>query len=271
LPIEADPDRIQQVVSNLLHNAVKYTEPGGSVHVETRRDGDEVVFRVRDTGIGINPDKLSQIFDLFTQVDARPSRSGGGLGIGLTLARQLVLMHGGRLEAHSEGEGRGSEFVVRLPATSRIPAVVEPFQSARSRAVAAPPPAVTAEPVSRLRVLLVDDNVDAARSLGILLGFWGHDVRLVHDGLAALDAVPDYGPDVVLLDIGLPRLDGYAVASRLRADNHNPSLLIVAMTGYGQEEDRRRTVSAGFDHHLVKPIDLHHLEQLLAEHATRMG
>jgi two-component system CheB/CheR fusion protein len=271
MAIEADPDRIQQVISNLLHNAMKFTEPGGSIHVETCREGDQVVLRVRDTGIGIDPDKLTQIFDLFTQVDARPSRTGGGLGIGLTLARQLVVMHGGDLEAHSEGQGHGSEFIVRLPVSSRTPSKVDPFKPVRSRTEEAPTPAVAPSSIARLRVLLVDDNVDAARSLGILLGFWGHDVRLVHDGPAALDAVPDYEPDVVLLDIGLPRLDGYAVASLLRSENHNPSLLIIAMTGYGQEEDRRRSVSAGFDHHLVKPIDLHHLEHLLAEHAERIG
>jgi two-component system CheB/CheR fusion protein len=267
MPIQADPDRIQQVISNLIHNAVKYTEPGGSVHIETGREGDQVVFRVRDTGIGIDQDQLNRIFDLFAQVDARPSRSGGGLGIGLTLARQLVLMHGGQLAAHSDGPGRGSEFVVRLPVSDQAPPPIEPATGPPTT----PDPDhedVPAVAGHRLRVLLVDDNVDAARSLGILVGMWGHDVRIVHDGIAAIEAVPAYDPHVMLLDIGLPRLDGYAVASQVRRDH--PGLLIVAMTGYGQEEDRRRSSSAGFDHHLVKPIDLNHLETVLAEFGRRL-
>jgi PAS domain S-box-containing protein len=252
LPLEADPTRLEQVTTNLLNNAAKYTNPGGRVIVAAAREGGQAVLRVRDDGVGIAPEMLPRVFDLFAQADGTLARSQGGLGIGLTLVRKLAEMHGGTAEASSAGLGRGSEFVVRLPIPpGELPA--EPGDG----------PASAAAPRAKLRVLIVDDNVHAAESLAVLVQLWGHETHVAHDGPEALEAACEFRPEVVLLDIGLPRMDGYRVARRLRDEGF--AGLLVAMTGYGQDEDRRRSRDAGFDQHLVKPVDLGMLEGLLAD------
>jgi PAS domain S-box-containing protein len=239
----ADPTRLGQVVANLLNNAAKYTEKGGLITLRARREGGEAVVRVTDTGAGIPADILPHVFELFAQADRTLDRARGGLGIGLTLVKSLVEQHGGSVQAYSEGPGRGSEFVVRLP----IHAGPEP-PAAPSAAL---PPTAAALPQ---RVLVVDDNADAADTLAMLLSVRGYDVRVARDGPAALGAARDFHPELVLLDIGLPGMDGYAVARALRADQAYNPLRLVALTGYGREEDRRRSAEAGFDHHLVKPV-----------------
>jgi signal transduction histidine kinase/DNA-binding response OmpR family regulator len=272
--INGDPARLAQVLTNLLNNAAKYTEPGGRVSVvvesaSPRRRGNELVdtcetvIRIRDTGIGIPGDMLACVFDLFTQVDHSLDRSEGGLGIGLTLVRRLVELHGGTVSAASEGPGRGSEFTVRLPMADR---------AARAGGTAAPLDPTSAVPTSQaLRVLVVDDNVDGADSLARLLKLGGHDVRMAHDGPGALAAADTFRPDAVVLDIGLPGMDGYEVARRLRAQTDIGAALLVAVTGYGRDEDRRRSLDAGFDHHLVKPVDVEALRELFAAALSRNG
>jgi signal transduction histidine kinase/ActR/RegA family two-component response regulator len=250
--VDADVVRLTQVVGNLLHNAAKYTERGGRISLGAGREGDEAVIRVRDTGIGIRPDMLSRIFDLFVQTDRAADRSQGGLGIGLTLVRRLVEMHGGRVQALSDGPGTGSAFVVRLPAR---PAACE-------GPPASGPPAPAAVP--RRRVLVVDDNADAAESLAMLLRLEGQEVRVAHDGPAALEAARAERPNVIFLDIGMPGMDGYEVCRRLRQESGLNGAVLVAVTGWGQEEDRRRGQEAGFDRHLVKPVGMEVLQQVLA-------
>jgi PAS domain S-box-containing protein len=251
--LEADPTRLEQVISNLLNNAAKYTMPGGRISVQATQEGNEAVVRVRDNGIGVPPDVLDRVFEPFVQSDGSLARSEGGLGIGLTLVRSLVEMHGGKVEAHSPGLGQGSEFVLRLPA--RLPA----------EKPATPLPEPEAPFLDRgLRVLVVEDNVDAAESLAALLRLWGHNVHVVHDGLEAIDEAHRQHPEVVLLDIGLPGLDGYQVAKRLREDAEMDGTLLVAMTGYGQPDDRRRSREAGIHHHFVKPVEPFVLRTLLA-------
>ncbi|HVG06363.1 MAG TPA: ATP-binding protein [Thermoanaerobaculia bacterium] len=250
--LEADPTRLEQILTNLLNNAAKYTMPGGQIRVTAALEGDEAVVRVRDNGIGVPPDVLDRVFEPFVQSEGSLARSEGGLGIGLTLVRSLVEMHGGTVEATSPGLGQGSEFVVRLPAT--VPA----------EKTASLPEADAPFPSRGLRVLVVEDNVDAAESLAALLHLWGHEVRMVHDGLAAIDAAREHHPEVVLLDIGLPGLDGYQVAKRLREDASMDGALLVAMTGYGQPEDRRRSREAGIHHHFVKPVEPFVLRTLLS-------
>ncbi len=255
LRVEADPTRLEQVLTNLLNNAAKYTDAGGKVWLTVERDGSEVVLRVRDTGIGIAADMLPKIFDLFVQAERRLDRSQGGIGIGLTLVQRLVELHGGSVTAHSAGPGQGSEFVVRLPA-------------APEAATAAGPDAGTTAAFSSLalahRVLVVDDNTDAADSLGLLLELLGQKVRVAHDGPTALLIAQAFRPEVVFLDIGMPGMDGYEVARRLRRQPECKSSLLVALTGWGQDADRRRSAEAGFDHHLVKPAEPALLEKLLA-------
>jgi two-component system CheB/CheR fusion protein len=255
--LEADVTRLEQVLINLLHNAAKYTEPGGRIWLAVERDHADVVVRIRDTGIGIAEDLLPRIFDMFTQADRTLDRAQGGLGIGLTLVRRLVQMHGGSVVARSDGPGTGSEFVVHLPAmTTPAPRAAE--------APAAPVPADSAP----LRVLVVEDELAVAEMLVMLLELWGHTVRAVYDGPAALTAVQTFDPDVVLCDIGLPGMSGYQLARRLcqRAEASRP--ILVAITGYGQEEDRRRAQQAGFAHHMTKPVDPAALEALLAQCAS---
>src|SRR5262245_29549453 len=237
LLIEADAARLAQVLSNLLNNAAKYTDDGGRIDLIVERGNGELALRVRDTGIGIAPEKLPKVFDMFAQVDSANERSRGGLGIGLTLARRLVEMHGGKIEAHSAGLGKGSEFVVRMPA------LVEPLaESARKPAGNFPAQAANRP----RRILVVDDNVDSADSMAVLLRLNGHEVQIAHDGLTALEEARAFQPEVVFLDLNLPEMDGYEVARRLRLEPELRGMTLVAMTGYGQDEDRRRTQVAGF-------------------------
>jgi len=254
--VEADGARLAQVLSNLLNNAAKYTEDGGRIDLIVEQAQGDVVIRVRDNGIGIAPERLPSVFDMFEQIGGASDRSQGGLGIGLTLARRLVEMHGGRIEAHSAGLGKGSEFVTRLAA------LAEPAMEPAPEPAEWPP--MPSANGSRRRVLVVDDNVDSAESLAVLLRLYGHDVRLAHDGEAALEEARSFRPDVMFLDISLPKMDGYEVARRLRLEPAMCGLTLVAMTGYGHEEERRRTREAGFHSHLVKPVDFDMLQELLS-------
>jgi PAS domain S-box-containing protein len=235
--VHGDPVRLTQIFGNLLNNSCKYTPPGGKVSVTARQEGSEVVVTVADTGAGIPPDKLSSIFEMFTQIDGSLERSQGGLGIGLTLAKRLVQMHEGSIEAHSAGEGRGSEFVVRLPVMIGHPDA------------AAPPARAMDEPAHTHRILVVDDNQDSASSLAMLMQMTGHETFTAADGPAALEAMERHRPEVVLLDIGLPTMSGYEVCRRAREQPWGNDMLIIALTGWGQEEDRRKSREAGFDGH----------------------
>jgi PAS domain S-box-containing protein len=255
--LEADVTRLEQILTNLLNNASKYTEPGGSIWLTAERENSEVVLRVRDNGIGIPEELLPRVFDMFTQADRTLDRSQGGLGIGLTLVHRLVELHGGNVVAHSEGAGKGSEFTVRLPA---LPA---PRPSAFK-----PPPEQVPEQKETLRVLVVEDEVAVAEMLVMLLELWGHVVRAAHDGPTALAAVQTFQPEVILCDIGLPGMDGYELARQLQLQEGPTKAILIAVTGYGQEEDRRRAERAGFDRHMTKPVDPAALEELLARCAS---
>jgi PAS domain S-box-containing protein len=257
--LEGDPTRLAQVLANLLNNAAKYMERGGHVWLTVEKEGEEAVVRVRDTGIGIAPEKLSDIFGLFTQLDRSLDRSQGGLGIGLTLARRLVEMHGGTIHASSDGPGQGSEFVVRLPTLVPIKGVRE-SGGPSGPALAAPPPR---------RILIADDNEDFAEMTARLLRRkGGHEVTVVYDGPATLEVVQTFRPQVAFLDIGLPGINGYELVQRLRKLPGLEEALLVALTGYGQEEDRRRALAVGFDDHLTKPVRFDTLQRLLAERAV---
>jgi signal transduction histidine kinase/ActR/RegA family two-component response regulator len=251
--VDGDPVRLEQVVSNLLHNAARYTPPGGHLEVGVAAEGDRAVVRVRDDGIGIAPEMVERIFELFVQGDRPRDGAGGGLGIGLTVVRNLVQLHGGTVSARSEGRGRGTEFEVRLPL-------------ARTAAPAAAPKSVPPTGLARpRRVLVVDDNRDAAESLALVLRDAGHDVVTAADGAAALTVSGAQPFDVVFLDLAMPDgLDGFEVAARMRADPRLHGVKLVALTGFGQQEDRRRTSAAGFDAHLVKPVDPDDVRRLLA-------
>ena len=251
--VKGDAVRLEQVIVNLLANAAKYTEPGGRIDLSARREGESgLVVRVRDDGIGIGPEMLTRVFDLFSQVDHSLDRSQGGLGIGLTIARRLVESHAGTIEVRSDGPGLGSEFTVRLPAA---------FTSAEVRPVRQAPPRVAR---SGARVLVIDDNLDTAGALAGLLQMSGFDVRSVHDGREAIPAARLHKPEAVLLDIGLPGMDGYEIAEKLRLEEGLEETTIIAITGYGEEQAFRRSREAGFDHHLVKPVDYETLVGLLA-------
>ncbi|WP_434382424.1 ATP-binding protein [Melittangium boletus] len=255
-----DAVRIEQIIVNLITNAAKYTDPEGLLRVSLERAGTVAEIRVKDSGIGIAPEMLGRVFNLFEQAERGLDRSQGGLGIGLTVVKNLVDLHGGTIEARSEGVGRGSEFIVRLP-LSEGPATPTASPSPASPAPAPVPE--SAPPPSTRRILVVDDNVDAADTLAELLQTWDHTVWQAHDGHAALKAAEEHRPDVVLLDIGLPGMDGYEVARRLRAGPLGPGLTLVALTGYGQASDRSRALEAGFDKHFVKPVDIDGLENFL--------
>lgn len=253
--LHADPTRVTQVLGNLLNNASKFTDPGGQITLEIERNGNSAVVRVRDTGMGIEPDRLPHIFDMFSRVrDPREEPRPGGLGIGLSLVKSLVEMHGGTIEARSEGNGMGSEFIVRLPIDEN--AEVASADHRESHGVSSGPPP--------RRVLVVDDNRDAAEALSVLLTQHGHEVRTVFDGLEAVEAAASWEPEVILLDLGMPRLDGVEAARRIRAQKSNRNVLLVALTGWSQDEDRRRTERAGFDAHLVKPVNIGEVASLLA-------
>jgi CheY-like chemotaxis protein len=242
---------LAQALSNLLNNAAKYTWKGGKIMVNVTRDGSDAVIEVRDTGIGIAPDILPHIFDLFTQSDHSLAHSQGGLGIGLTLVRQLVGKHGGTVTATSGGLGQGSSFTVRLPTL--------PIESV---AVDATPHEPTV-PIPKFRILVVDDYADAAESLMMLLQSEGHEVETADCGMTAIEKAQIFRPQIVLLDIGLPDMDGYKVAERLRALPETRDAILIALTGYGQTEDRHRSQSAGFNHHLLKPLNFDQLKALL--------
>jgi two-component system CheB/CheR fusion protein len=252
--LDADITRLSQVLANLLNNAGKYTEEGGQIWLTAECVGGEAVIKVRDTGMGITPEILPRVFDLFTQADRSLDRSQGGLGIGLTLVRSLVQMHGGTVQAFSDGSGLGSEFVVRLPTLTTAVPQESPNGDGPVHVADGPP----------RRILVVDDNVDAAESLAMLLRASGHEVLAVHEGRTAIESMQTFRPEVVLLDIGLPVMNGYEVARRLQEEGDGAEVMLVALTGYGQEEDRSRSHAAGFDHHLVKPVDLEALLELLA-------
>jgi CheY-like chemotaxis protein len=252
--LEVDPARMAQVLSNLLNNAAKYTDEGGEIGLVAEREGRDVAIHIRDNGTGIAPELLPHIFDMFTQADQTLSRSRGGLGIGLTLVRSLVEMHGGRVTAHSAGPGLGSEFTVRLPVAAGTPAETPADGPTGDESIPRLP---------RRRILVVDDNRSNATSLGVLLRALGQDVEMAYDGPAALELVRRRRPDLVLLDIGLPGMDGYEVARRCREDEGTRRIMLVAMTGYGKEEDRRRSHEAGFNVHLVKPVNLEDLQMIL--------
>jgi PAS domain S-box-containing protein len=249
--VDADPVRLAQVFANLLNNAAKYTDRGGRIRLCAERQGGEVVVSVRDNGIGIPAPLLAKVFDMFTQAEGSREKSQGGLGIGLTLVKRLVELHGGTVAAHSAGPGLGSEFVVRVPLAP------EPAESAPVSAAAAP-----AAPARR--ILVADDNRDAAGSLAEMLELMGHETWTVHDGLEALAAAAAFRPDVILLDLGMPALDGYDTCRRVRQEPWGSNAVLVALTGWGQDEDRRRSREAGFDEHLVKPVEFAALEKLLA-------
>jgi len=250
--VHGDLLRLAQVVANLLNNAAKYTEKGGRIVLSTAREDGQAVVRVRDTGIGLTPEMLPRIFDMFFQADRRTKDAQGGLGIGLSLVRGLVEAHGGNVEAQSAGPGSGSEFIVRLPLNE-------------GHADANREPRHSAERLLARRVLVVDDNTDAADSLAMLLRLLKQEVVVAYDGSAALAHAEATPPSVAFVDLGMPRMDGFELARRFRADPALKNVVLVALTGWGQPEDRQRTKETGFDHHLVKPVDADTLRHLLGE------
>jgi two-component system CheB/CheR fusion protein len=255
LRIHGDPTRLEQVLTNLLNNAAKYTKPRGKIWLTAESEDSEVLLRVRDDGLGISSEMLPRIFDLFVQAQRREDRTQGGIGIGLTLVRRLVELHKGTVEAFSSGLGMGSEFVVHLPALK-----LDPQTEFRLPAVNA----AASTPKLCRRILVVDDNIDAAESLACLLRLDGHDVQIAFEGHAAIAKAKEFQPEFAFLDIGMPAMDGYAVAARLREEKGAGNIFLVALTGWGQESDRRRSQEAGFDLHLVKPVDPDALRKILA-------
>jgi PAS domain S-box-containing protein len=257
----ADVTRVAQVISNLLNNAARYSDKKGQIHVNVTREGSEAVIKVSDEGIGIPASMLNRVFEMFVQVDRAHERGRGGLGVGLSLSRQLVEMHGGSITAHSPGPGLGSTFEVRLPIAAEVEASV--------RAIG-----VRDElPSTRFRLLVVDDNRDSVDSLSTLLRLMGNDVHMAYDGVEAVHATHAFRPDVVLLDVGLPLRNGYDAARLIRGEPWGREVILIALTGWGQEQDRRRSREAGFDHHLVKPVDPKALMSLVSElfHRNRRG
>jgi CheY-like chemotaxis protein/nitrogen-specific signal transduction histidine kinase len=246
-----DPARLAQVLANLLHNAAKYTDAGGCISLTARTEGDQLILVVADNGIGLDAHMREKVFELFVQGADSIERSRGGMGLGLTLVRSLVQLHGGSVEARSEGPGCGSEFVVTLPLGT--PSI--------ERAERTEPESIPM--VSERRILIVDDNIDAAESLGEFLKACGHDIHIAHDGGSAINEAARLRPDAIILDIGLPTMNGYQVARRLRSDVGLTSSLLVAVTGYAQERDRLSAQAAGFDHHFAKPLDVNKLAELL--------
>jgi CheY-like chemotaxis protein len=257
ITVYADAGRMEQVLVNLLTNAAKYTLPGGRIDVIAERADGEIMLTVRDNGIGISAEMLPEVFDPFSQANRSLDRSEGGLGLGLALVQRLVELHGGRVEARSEGCGQGAEFVVRLRAPAGPAPEPEPADSREARK----PGAASGKAA---RVLVVDDNVDAAASLAMLLEILGHTVDVAHDGLAALETMQRSKPDVVLMDICLPTIDGFEVARRARMLPSGKYALLVALTGCGRDEDKERSRAAGFDYHLTKPVDIDALKNLVA-------
>jgi CheY-like chemotaxis protein len=253
--LDADPTRLVQVLSNLLNNAAKFTPRGGRIHLAGRAEGEMAVVSVRDDGMGIPAAMRDRVFDMFTQVDPSHTQGGsGGLGIGLTVVRRLVEMHEGTVEARSEGPGTGSEFVVRLPRTTAPLALAgEPARETRT----------SRRPATGCRIVIADDSADAAESLSTLFSLRGHETRVALDGRKALVLAHDFQPDVMVLDIAMPALDGHELARAIRAQPFGRRMLLIAVSGRGQIEDRQRSLDAGFDHHLVKPVDFATLDRLL--------
>jgi CheY-like chemotaxis protein/two-component sensor histidine kinase len=249
--MNADRARLAQMFGNLLNNSSKYTRPHGTISLTAKRIGDEVAVTIKDNGAGIPQDKLDSIFDMFMQVDRTSDRAQGGLGIGLTLVKRLAEMHGGSIKAKSAGEGQGSEFVVNLPVLSK--------PSAANDA-----PANEPETSPQRRILIVDDNIDSADSLAMLLEITGNKTYMAHDGVEAIEAIEEHRPEVVLLDIGLPKLDGHEVCRHVRQQPWGKDIVMIALTGWGQEDDRRKSEEAGFNGHLVKPVDYDRLLELLS-------
>jgi len=259
IEVDVDPLRLSQVFSNLLTNAAKYTEPGGRIELLARAESGGVSISVRDSGVGLEPESIEEIFEIFSQVKSTLHHAAGGLGIGLALVKGLVELHGGRVSATSAGLGRGSEFCVWLPSRASGAGVAER---------ASPAPAVAA--VEKRRILVVDDNVDAAQSLSFLLQLGGHELHVAHDGEAAVELARQLKPDIALVDIGLPKLNGYGVAQAIRAAPWGGLVVLIALTGWGQDEDKRRALEAGFDFHLTKPVDPDQVEALIAQSARRV-
>jgi signal transduction histidine kinase len=245
ISVEGDKTRLVQVIANILHNAAKFMDPGGRIRLSARRDGQYVAIMIADTGIGIAPDLAPRIFELFTQVHSKAERAQGGLGIGLALVRRLTEMHGGSVSVHSDGPGRGAEFTVRLPVMASSLAVLWNGDKERG----------AIPEIEPQRILVADDNHDAAEALSLQLQLAGHDVRTAHDGIEALQVARTFEPDIVLLDLGMPKMDGYEAARQLRAESPGVRrMTLIALTGWGQQQDRDRTADAGFDAHLVKPV-----------------
>jgi PAS domain S-box-containing protein len=257
--IHADPARIEQVLTNLLTNAAKYTDRGGRIRVAVRREGLDAVIRVLDNGIGIDPVMLPRIFDLFVQAERRLDRAAGGVGVGLTLVKKLVQLHGGTVDAFSPGNDLGSEFIVRLPAMETLPPLLAP------RSESGPVPGEK----RLLRILIVDDNADAADGVAMIFEMGGDHVRVAYDGETALEVARQFHPEVVMLDLGMPGLDGYEVASRLRKAPETLDAILIAMTGWGQPQDRRNSARAGFHRHVVKPVEPDDLERQIDEIRSR--
>jgi CheY-like chemotaxis protein len=253
LYVHADATRLSQVLANLLNNAAKFTPEGGTVRLAVRREGEQAVLVVEDSGIGIPPEMLPRVFEMFTQVDRSLERTQSGLGIGLNISKRLVELHGGTISAHSEGIGRGSSFVVRLPLARAHAGTVLPF----------PAGGETGRP-GGLRILIADDNVDAATSVATLRELMGHRTWTAHDGATAVEIAGQHRPDVILMDIGMPRLNGYDACRAIRACDWGAHVRLIAVTGWGQERDRERSAAAGFDGHLTKPVSPEALEDVLA-------
>jgi CheY-like chemotaxis protein len=255
LLLDADPVRMAQIISNLLTNAAKYTPGGGRVELSAERDGSEVIIRVQDNGVGITSEALTKVFELFNQVGKTMDRSRGGMGIGLALVKHLVEMHNGHVTAESEGLGKGSTFIVRLPLAA-MPKIGGPLAAGdqRSHSLSIP-----------RRILVVDDNVDGAETLAMLLMLSGHTVERAHTGPDALKAAHAFQPGVMFLDIDLPGINGYEVARQLRSDSTMDGLILVALTGWGSEDDRKQARNIGFNHHLTKPVKIEMLHSLLIE------
>jgi CheY-like chemotaxis protein len=253
-----DKTRLAQAVCNLVNNAAKYSEAGSRIWLTAEAHGDEAVISVRDNGIGISREMLPRVFDMFMQVDRSLEMSQGGLGVGLALVKRLIEMHGGSVEAHSEGPGKGSEFIVRLP-LAKSPEPTHPSNTgANTRARG-----------GGQRILVVDDNRDAAISLGMMLKLMGHEVRTAHDGVSGIETAAEFHPDIILLDIGMPRLNGFDAAKQIREQPWGHDVTLVALTGWGQDQDRRRSEEAGFDFHIVKPVEPAALEKLVADASKR--
>lgn len=260
--IDGDGTRLAQIFGNLLTNAAKYTDRGGRIRLAAERQGSDVVVTVSDNGIGISAEHLPKLFDMFSQVDPALERSQGGLGIGLALVKSLVGMHGGRVAAKSEGLGKGSEFVVRLPL------IVSPYKEPQPGKSELPDKPDAPSP--KFRILVADDNVDGAQSLAMMLSVMGNEVRTAHDGLRAVEMAGEFKPDMILLDIGMPRLNGYDACRRIRETSWGKNMMLAALTGWGQDEDKRRSQDAGFDCHFVKPIEFAVLQELLADLKQRV-